>query len=126
MPKTRGYPQSPNKYMQPTCQLQRAYLIFNDSLYGLLIAFLLAGFTVCLTNTLLSPGPFIWHFIFGPCIIPFFHPAHGRYIFALLPIMIYAASYLCESLMKLWREGSKKETAAVYILTCLFFIWVML
>lgn len=125
-PKTMGNPYEANRYMQPSNKLQRIYLLWNDSVYGLLIAFLLASFSVSLTKKSLSPGPYIWPFILGPCLIPFFHPAHGRYIFALLPILTYAASFYGESLIKLWKEGDTKEIKAVCTLTCLFFLFVMM
>ncbi len=126
-PKTLGLPFAPNRYLQPASKMQRMYLQWNDTLYGILISFLLASFCVSLASkTCLIPAPHFWPFLLGTCLIPFFHPAHGRYIFALIPTLLYAASQALESLIRLFRTGKQREIRAVVMLTLLFLFSVML
>ncbi len=115
-----------DRYLQPVSNLKRMYLVFNDTVYGVLIAFLLASFCVSLVSgKIVTPGMYIWPFILGSFLVVFFHPAHGRYIFSLMPILVYCASCFCESLGTLWKEGNMKEIKSVSILTSLFFVAFM-
>ena len=116
-----GKPGHINRYMQPLSSWLGIYLNFNRVLYFVVvagaIAFLVTGLVPKFSNrfyVLCLP------FFLGPLSLTWFHPAHGRYVLSLLPLMIVCFAYGVGGFSRMgWKGGLKQMTCwlAVFLVT---------